>query len=76
MKSLGALWYLLPNGRPVAAKGPRPPEAVAFAHEGDKAWTPIAAPAPAPQLKAVPMAGVSSRGEVNTMFRTYPRNHS
>lgn len=73
MKRPGVLWYLLPNGRPVQAKGPRPAEATAFAHEGDKAWTPIVAARSAesemPRLAAVPMTGAGNRREVNNMFK-------
>jgi hypothetical protein len=68
MKPLGALWWLFPNGRPVPAKGARPPEVTAFAHEGDAAWTPIAAQVS--HGATTPMAGASGRREVNTMFRT------
>lgn len=73
MKPRGVLWYLLPNGKPVQAKGPRPIEATAFAHEGDKTWTPIVAVKPSeaemPRLATVPMAGATSRSEVNNMFK-------
>jgi hypothetical protein len=68
MKAIGALWWLLPNGRPIPAKGARPHEVTAFAHEGDEAWTPIAATAPRPAT--IPMVGVASRREVNEMFRS------
>lgn len=73
MKPLGVLWYLLPNGKPVQAKGPRPIEATAFAHEGDKTWTPIPAArtgaAEMPRLAAVPMTGATNRRDVNSMFK-------